>query len=509
MMLPIGMYLVALVGGLALGLSTRRRSPWWVPVRSFAVAAVVSTVFFQLLPEALSGLGVWTLPVLLAALVLPSWLGRRGGHAHGHEPGASSHQWGAELAFVGFVIHQAAESLALGSYVGSLVDDAPPWGLLIALGAHTLPLTAVFVAEAISHAGVAAAWRRVAVLVGVTVLGCALGQSFGQLVQGAHPVLSAVVAGFLAHVVTHSHHDDGTRPVALGLFDAMAIMLGLGLPLVLELALEGAHGDHGHAHAHGPVDELREFVILQWGRFVRLGAAPLVLGWGVALGLLHTRARAWVGRGVPETIALLVFWLGGWTGLAYALASAFIAVLGQRSLPSERPRMVSEDGLAALRRRVRETVPWLLLGTYLAAVGMALGPRGGAWLAALAFAAGLPTVALVPVAAMLVAHGIGLGWVFAGLLVAPHLRWAVLREVRAGSGAVRGRWMAGIGAAALVGAVVGAALDGASAAWLPGWRDGVLQRAGVAVVIAAVFSEMVLVGFHPWMRALSGADARE
>src|SRR5690606_35598998 len=131
------------------------------------------------------------------------------------------------------------------------------------------------------------------------------------------------------------------------------------------------------------------------------------------------------------------------------------------------------------------------------------------WLAALAFAAGLPTVALVPVGAMLVAHGIGLGWVFAGLLVAPHLRRAVLREVRAGSGAVRGRWMAGIGAAALVGAVVGAALDGASAGWLPGWRDGVLQRAGVAVAIAAVFSEMVLVGFLPWMRALSGADARE
>lgn len=502
MILSLGMYVAALAGGLALGLATRRRSPWWVPVRSFAVAAVVSTVFLQLLPEALSGLGVWTLPVLLAALVLPPWLGRRSGHGHAH--GVSSHQWGAELAFVGFVVHQGVESLALGSYVGSLEHEEPPWGLLIALGAHTLPLTAVFVAEAISHAGIAAAWRRAAVLVGVTLIGCAAGQSFGQLFQGAHPVLSAVVAGFLAHVVTHPHHEDEARPVALGVCDASAIALGLSLPLLLEFAIDGAHV----GHAHG--DELRELVIGQWARFGRLSAAPLVLGWLVALGLSNTRARALAGRFHPETMLLLAFWLGGWPGLAFVLASVVVEVFGERIFPIDAPRSGSPGGPVSWRRRVRETVPWLALGTYIAAVGMTLGPAGGLLLAVIAFAAGVRTVALVPVAAMLVAHGFGLGWAFAGLLLAPNVRWAVLREVQsAGSRAAMWRWLGRSGLTVVVGVVVGTALDGTSAGWLPRWDDGVLQRAGVAVVIAAVFAEMVQVGFHPWIGALSGAQARE
>lgn len=501
MILPLSIVVAALVGGMVLGQLTRRRSVWWVPVRSFAVAAVISTVVVALLPEAVAELGGWALPGLLVALAIPPVLSRIGGTLGHH--GRSSHHWGAELAFAGFAVHQLVETLALGSYVGSLGREPPPWGLFVAVGAHTLPLTAIFVAEAISHSGHRAAWLRGALLLGATILGYGVGQSVGALYLGAHPWVSILVAGFLVHVVTHPHEPQGGRTWVTGWVDALAIVLGLWLPAGVGRFVAEISTDHGHAH------EVQGMFIEHLQTTTAVSALPLLLAWGFTLlGIRSTRLRRVLDVVPAEAVALVAWWLGGAVALVYGIVAVLLAKVAGTDVAQS---VVFHDDHRHRDRRVVSVVAWLLVGVLLAAISSMLSRSAAILLGAVAVGLAWPVVALAPLSGVLLVKGVPLGAVMAALLMAPFLGRRSFLDDLARSGNRTALVRRGVLLLLAVGAAwVGEQLlQRTGPAWIP-WRDDPMV-VGVSALglFAVVFAVLIRGGLSPWIAALTGDHPHE
>ncbi|MEM9463306.1 MAG: hypothetical protein AAGF11_54695, partial [Myxococcota bacterium] len=176
--------------GAVMGGVGHRKGSWLGPLRTFAVAAVGTAVVVQLLPEAVAEIGGGALIVFAAALALPGLVAPL---ARRLRPSLelSTHRVGAELGFYGFVAHQLAEGLALGTYAGHVHDGHSHGSLVVAVAAHTLPLTALFIAEARAHGGRASAVRRMTAVVVATVVGFALAdvvqQRLHMELHGARP----------------------------------------------------------------------------------------------------------------------------------------------------------------------------------------------------------------------------------------------------------------------------------------------------------------------------------
>ncbi|MEM7152363.1 MAG: permease [Myxococcota bacterium] len=224
----------AMVGGLS-----RREGSWLGPLRTFAVAAVGTAVVVQLLPDAIAEIGGGALIVFVVALALPGLLAPI---ARRLRPSVevSTHRVGTELGFYGFLAHQLAEGLAIGTFAGADHAGHGHESLIVAVAAHTLPLSAVFVAEAVAHGGRASAMRRTFGIAGATVLGFVLaGVVHQRLHLDLHPWLSAGIAGFLVHVIFHPDHGQtGRRRLWTSALDVLGAAIGVGLPLWAALSTD-------------------------------------------------------------------------------------------------------------------------------------------------------------------------------------------------------------------------------------------------------------------------------
>ncbi|MEX1363822.1 MAG: permease, partial [Nannocystaceae bacterium] len=234
-----------LLGALLGGLS-RRGSSWHGPLRTFAVAAVGTAVVVQLLPESVAEIGGSALLVFVAALAAPGLIAPL---VKRLRPSIeiSSHRVGTELGFYGFVAHQLAEGLALGTMAGHEHGHVghTHQSLMIALAAHTLPLTALFVAEARAHKGRASALRRTVAVAVATILGFALADVVQhQLHTSVHTWLGAGIAGFVVNVDFHHDHD---RPRNRGRWTGPLDVLGAAVGAALPLLAAAGGGDHGEA----------------------------------------------------------------------------------------------------------------------------------------------------------------------------------------------------------------------------------------------------------------------
>src|SRR5690606_12587860 len=136
MHLPIAISCASHVAGAFLGLGGRRRS--LTALRTFALVSALAVVLAQLLPDALGAIGMWAVAVFGAGFALPSLTdklaasaGRRGGSL------------GLELGFVGLLVHQLADGVALGAYGGEAHEGHGHGDVLFALSAHTVPLVAL------------------------------------------------------------------------------------------------------------------------------------------------------------------------------------------------------------------------------------------------------------------------------------------------------------------------------------------------------------------------------
>lgn len=241
----IAITVASIVLGAVLGGLGRRGGSWQGPLRTFAVAAVGTAVVVQLLPESVAEIGGGALVVFVVALAVPGLVAPL---VRSFRPSStiSSHHVGTELGFYGFVAHQLVEGLALGTVAGYGQEHGghTHQSLVIAVAAHTLPLTALFVAEARAHYGRASALRRATAVVVATVVGFALADVVQERLHAdLHTWLGAGIAGLLVHVIFH--HDHGPRHRRrpwVGSLDVLGATVGAALPL-LAVAQGGDHGE--------------------------------------------------------------------------------------------------------------------------------------------------------------------------------------------------------------------------------------------------------------------------
>lgn len=428
--------------GAVLGTLTRRKHAWFGALQTFAVGAVAAAVAVQMLPGAVAELGGWGLLAFLAALATPGLLApllRMGQRARK----SSTHSIGTELGFLGLLAHQLGEGLALGSLTGHEGHGHGHESLYVAVAAHTIPITALLVSEAIVHGGRASAWRRAIALAVATAAGFALaGVVHRGIPHQAHAWLSAFVAGLLVHVIFHDHEADAPRrSFSVGLLDVIAFGLGLGLPVAAAFTSTGEiHAlqvSLGHAFV-GLVNETAPVLLL--GLF--LGALLLLCGARIPMKTLRTGASfSQAVRGVvvgaplplsactvgpaaeslrargggpalvfafvlatpelaPETIALTVGLMGGSFAIyriAFALLVSVVAGVLFAKV-SKRPATAEPDAAPDVHKRPRawffrgyrhfdelllHTAPWAVVGLLAAAyVHAVLPPESLAGLAA-------------------------------------------------------------------------------------------------------------------------------
>lgn len=273
----------SVVVGAALGALTGRKHVWFGSLRTFAVAAVVAVVVVQMLPEAVEPLGGWGLLVFIAALAAPGLITPIVRRLARTRP-VSRHGVGAELTFIGFLLHQAAEGLALGTYATEGHAHHGHGTLYWAVAAHTVPLSALLIWEALAHRGRWAAIVRTSLLVGATFTGFMLADvASHQLHDDVQPFIAAAVAGFIVHVIFHDHGPTPRRTPMSSTLDVIALAVGVLVPI---LAAREAGDSHG--------GEVREAVIAAFIELVIETAPMLLLGLvlGAVLQLFGSRIPA-------------------------------------------------------------------------------------------------------------------------------------------------------------------------------------------------------------------------
>jgi hypothetical protein len=416
-LLPCGLAVLAVVLGLALGLTRSRALVG--PLRSFALSAALVVVVSHLVPEALAELGAPGLFVFTLSLVGPAWIRlARAEHEHAH---GGHGALGA--GYAGLLLHHVGDGLGLGAYTSLPGGALAHFSVLLALVVHTVPLVAVVTFAYRSVGGARAALTRSAGLALASVLGVlASGLVPEELSHRLSAWIAAAVAGLLLHVVTHDLARDLPASILGRAADWFGAALGVGISVFGSMQ---EHADHaGHAeHAAGPAAALLEVALaaapalllgLALLAFVRVPEAPL----GRAAASLFGPARGFDG------LVLGALLIGPAFGLGYAAGSLVVlgVVVGARWLshdevPSERALRLAEYG------------PWLVTGVVLAAV-LKAGLSAGAlvsvpaplalFVAALsALPARVPVVAAVPVAAALIERGLYPGAALAFVLLGP------------------------------------------------------------------------------------------
>ena len=454
--------------GAALGLAPRVGRPLMSGVQTFAMAAGMAVVVVHLLPESAETLGAWAFAAFFAGaaapLVVEAMLGGHHHHDHHHDHLDHDHDdhghaaaldVATEMGYLGLLCHQLGDGIGL-SMTGLSAALGPSAAL--ALSAHTVPITTLFVMRIAARHGRGSALKHAAGLAAATIAGIALGAAVpAAALAQVEPWITAVVGGLLLHVICHDLGPDGPRSSTARGLDLGALLLGLAVTLVgskarLEMLGRSAMAQRGFIHS------LLDLAIQ---------AAPACLG-GLAVEALFRRAaparplgeaREMLAREAPParvmayllaapavslwTVLLTWQFLSAGVALArvalagvLALASASVAGrVARRSLALEPPPAPCCDPratgpLAVFDDQLLAIAPWMVMGLVAAAYVDALVPAGqlaqlSAWhldVPLLALAA-IPSLfcagSIVPLAAVLMGKGVSGGAVLAALLLGP------------------------------------------------------------------------------------------
>lgn len=174
------------------------------PARVIVLALALAVAAASLIPAAWRALGAVALIGILAGLVVPSIV-ERGASVAAKRLGPPG-RLAAAVGFVGLLVHQLGDGLGLYAVQASAQ-------VAFALAAHTVPITALVVLDALDAGAKRAAVVRAVLMAAATVLGVALGGAVpATLVARIEPWIGAVVAGLLIHIVAHEARR-GTRTV--------------------------------------------------------------------------------------------------------------------------------------------------------------------------------------------------------------------------------------------------------------------------------------------------------
>jgi ZIP family zinc transporter len=200
-------------------------------LRTFAVVAAASIALLHLLPEAIAAVGWGALaaagvgafgPILLERL----WPSH---DEHTHEAPTTA----LAMGYAAVVAHQAGEGAALASLAETGALSA---GIVLAIAAHTVPLSMVVGIRVLEVRGRAVAGSRRAIAIALlgVAMATALGACAGSLLGGARlsavqPWLLAVVAGLLLHALSHDALVAPLVSVPARAMDTLAGWCGLAL----------------------------------------------------------------------------------------------------------------------------------------------------------------------------------------------------------------------------------------------------------------------------------------
>ncbi|MFK7931168.1 MAG: hypothetical protein AB8H79_23495 [Myxococcota bacterium] len=191
---------VAAVGlGTAIGLVLGQRAMG--VARMSAAVVALAAVCFQLLPDAVSEVGWWALGATAIAIAIPVIMELAGQQVVARQE-ARGHS-SLEFAYVGLLVHQLGDGLALGA-LGSGAHDHGHEVSIVALAIHAVALSAVFVLAFRQARGVQAAVLRAAGMAATLVGGALLvGVVPATWLAVAHPWVAAATGGLLLHVALH------------------------------------------------------------------------------------------------------------------------------------------------------------------------------------------------------------------------------------------------------------------------------------------------------------------
>jgi hypothetical protein len=380
--------LLVTVGAVALGSlvgALARSGPWLGVLRTFALTGVVAVVLTQLLPEAIAELGLVAVAAFAAALLAPAAIARTFVRI---SPGATITAAGicVEVGFLGLLAHQLAEGLAIGTTSGPAHAGHEHSGLVLAVAAHTIPLTALLVSATRDARGGSPALRRAVALLLATGAGFGLGAASGEVLPASvHAAGSAVIAGLLGHVLLHDPGLPRRERPLLRTLDVAAALAGAALPVWVALRARTEPGSRA--------PELRDRLVESFVDLALVTAPMLLLGLALAAAvqLLGDRLAT---RVAPSTHAAGQALRGMW-------------------LAAPRPRSAGRRfALAQLLHRRGAgpalVVAFLLAGPELAPFALAVGVAFFGWpfalirlaaALALAFAAAILFARLIPAGA--------------------------------------------------------------------------------------------------------------
>ena len=207
------------------------------PVRTFAFVAAALVVFAHLLPEAVAEIGFPALVVFAASLALPAALERLAhaghGQAHRHGEHADDHAPGLEIGYLGLLLHNFGDGLAIGALGGPHGTAWERNQVALSVAAHTIPITAIFVVAFAAQRSTRAALVR-ACLLGLAI---AAGMAVATLIPESttrpwEPWITAAIAGVLMHVIAHDWPADPAPDGLSRALDLAAIGAALGLALL-------------------------------------------------------------------------------------------------------------------------------------------------------------------------------------------------------------------------------------------------------------------------------------
>lgn len=183
--------LSSIAAGALLGLA---RDDWGRGVHTLHLIAIGAAAFValgHLLPDAYAGGGLPAVFLFAVTAVGPSTI-----------RAASRGQLGFELGYAALALHKVGDGLGLAAY-----SDAGAVDVVLAIGLHSIPLTALMVMIFADRRGPRSGVLRAIGLACAASLGIgAIGLAPPDLFANARPWLDAVVGGLLLHAVLHSRH---------------------------------------------------------------------------------------------------------------------------------------------------------------------------------------------------------------------------------------------------------------------------------------------------------------
>ncbi|MEI9940860.1 MAG: hypothetical protein WDO69_26895 [Pseudomonadota bacterium] len=377
-------------------------------MRTFATLAAVAVVVTHLLPEALRELGP-----LSILLFLGGWFAPALAHFIGQRSTSGRAQHAVlEAGYWGLVVHHVADGIGLGAYTRLPADQGSHLDVIIALAAHTVPLIAVVSLAYRTTFGARSAVLRSLGLAAASVVGIGLSSLVAATtIEGFAPVIAAVAAGLLLHVVTHDLTDDPAHgPLARSL-DLLVAGLGVAVSL---LGVWHSNDPGTLAFAQGLVQltERTSLVIL---------VALLAAAFSLRAPDPHSkwaRAASPAGALGAESVLLSIALFGFVAAiLRLVVTSLAVAFSSRPTIESAATELApAQHWRARASEALESSGPWLVLGLLIGALltsvpSSVLNPHIGGMLVELlvvALVANLTPVA-APAAVLIAAGFAGLG----------------------------------------------------------------------------------------------------